>query len=108
MVSGGSLYTASSANAASCNSRSALCLYEHAGYTGRVIAFTGRATNLAEQDFDKKATSAANRTSQTWCLYSETNLRGASLRLRGGEFGEAPRNLGDSGWNDRARSVAPC
>ncbi|MEV4748775.1 peptidase inhibitor family I36 protein [Streptosporangium sp. NPDC049248] len=84
--------------------RQHFCLFDGAGGTGLMASFRHGSPDLRRQSMDDRASSYADRTTDTWwCLYENPNYDESSWPIYPGGSG----NLSPE-WDNRASSVKPC
>jgi peptidase inhibitor family I36 len=96
--------------AGSCSSAQ-FCLWHDSNQGGsfRGLNASGSYTNLT--DFNDQASSLANGTATTICVFVDNNGRGPELAVGSGHhFRDLSKDIATDGgtWNDRISSVGPC
>jgi Peptidase inhibitor family I36 len=84
-----------------------MCLWEHANYSGRMIAMRRGADDFRirfRTNFNDVASSYWNRANTWFCLYEHIGFRGAVLAVY---IGEDASYIGNT-WNDRVSSAYIC
>jgi hypothetical protein len=85
-----------------------VCLYEHPGYTGRVVAYEIGDDNMGDlfgpKDFSNKASAIRNNSPFTFCAYDAVGLTGPMFRI---DPGMSLDYVGHT-WNDKFSSITKC